>query len=240
MTPNSTLIERLCDLHKRLSLCFEGATGEHPPVHPWPFEPQLADLETLLDAATTLQGSAASNDTDVESASGTLNETASSYNPNALPSEAMVEALLYVRDELYLNYADKTGRLIARIDEALAMQSARPIVPETICQHEPYQGKCAHCDIPFRDGCPIVPEIQDTGVPASPSGCQPSASAVEEVSSQSGVPNAVTISGELYAFLLGQGPIEGTWFGDLNAGLGRRGRFWWRALLRCAARASKS
>ena len=22
------------------------------------------------------------------------------------------------------------------------------------CRHEPYQGRCAHCDVPFRDGKP--------------------------------------------------------------------------------------
>lgn len=43
----------------------------------------------------------------------------------------------------------------------------------------------------------------------------------------------VTISRELYEFLIGVGPMEGVWFGDLNDGL--PGRFWWRALLRCAA-----
>ena len=47
------------------------------------------------------------------------------------------------------------------------------------------------------------------------------------------VPNAVTISGELYAFLMGEGPLEGVWFGELNRGL--PGHFWWRGLLRCAA-----
>jgi hypothetical protein len=37
----------------------------------------------------------------------------------------------------------------------------------------------------------------------------------------------VTISGELYAFLMGEGPMEGMWFGDMN----NLGAFWWRALL---------
>lgn len=48
-----------------------------------------------------------------------------------------------------------------------------------------------------------------------------------------GIPGAVTIPGELYAFLMGEGPLEGVWFGELNDGF--RGAFWWRALLRCAA-----
>lgn len=43
----------------------------------------------------------------------------------------------------------------------------------------------------------------------------------------------VRISRELYDFLMGAGEIDGTSFGDLNAGL--PGRFWWRALLSAAA-----
>lgn len=43
---------------------------------------------------------------------------------------------------------------------------------------------------------------------------------------------AVTIPRELFDFLMGVGGIDGTWFGDLNAGL--PGRFWWRALLHSA------
>ena len=45
---------------------------------------------------------------------------------------------------------------------------------------------------------------------------------------------AVVLSRELFDFLMGEGEIDGTSFGDLNAGL--PGRFWWRALLRAAAR----
>src|SRR5690242_12184285 len=45
--------------------------------------------------------------------------------------------------------------------------------------------------------------------------------------------NGVTISRELYSFLMGEGALEGVWFGDLNEGF--KGTFWWRALLRCAA-----
>lgn len=44
---------------------------------------------------------------------------------------------------------------------------------------------------------------------------------------------AVTIPRELFDFLMGAGEIDGTSFGDLNAGL--PGRFWWRALLQTAA-----
>jgi len=49
----------------------------------------------------------------------------------------------------------------------------------------------------------------------------------------------VTIPRELFDFLMGVGEIDGTSFGDLNAGL--PGRFWWRALLRTAeARAASN
>lgn len=51
--------------------------------------------------------------------------------------------------------------------------------------------------------------------------------------SRVGIPSAVTISGELYAFLMGEGPLEGVWFGEMNDAF--KGAFWWRALLRCAA-----
>lgn len=40
----------------------------------------------------------------------------------------------------------------------------------------------------------------------------------------------VTIPRELYDFLMGTGPIEGVWFGEMNSAL--PGAFWWRALLR--------
>ena len=74
---------------------------------------------------------------------------------------------------------------------------------------------------------------QDMGVASGP-GCHPcGAEPSSTVSGIAGIPNAVTISGELYAFLMGEGPLEGVWFGEINAGF--RGAFWWRALLRCAA-----
>jgi hypothetical protein len=50
------------------------------------------------------------------------------------------------------------------------------------------------------------------------------------------IPSAVTIPGEIYAFLMGEAPIDGLWFGDMNRGPGPRGRFWWRGLLRSAAK----
>ena len=34
----------------------------------------------------------------------------------------------------------------------------------------------------------------------------------------------VTIPFELYAFLMGEGPLDGKWFGDLDEGLGRRAK----------------
>lgn len=48
------LQEKLCGLHARLSLCWENGTGEQPPRRPHVFEPQWADLDTLLDAAMAL------------------------------------------------------------------------------------------------------------------------------------------------------------------------------------------
>jgi len=47
-------------------------------------------------------------------------------------------------------------------------------------------------------------------------------------------PDDVVIPRQLYDFLMGVGEIDGTSFGDLNAGL--PGRFWWRALLRICDR----
>lgn len=45
--------------------------------------------------------------------------------------------------------------------------------------------------------------------------------------------NGVTIPREVYDFLMGEGPLDGTWFGEMN---GRRlGPFWWRAILKIAA-----
>lgn len=48
----------------------------------------------------------------------------------------------------------------------------------------------------------------------------------------------VTISREAFDFLMGAGPMDGTWFGELNDGL--PGAFWWRAILRAAERESVS
>lgn len=45
----------------------------------------------------------------------------------------------------------------------------------------------------------------------------------------------VTIPGEIYAFLMGEGPLEGVWFGEMNEGFNGAFPFWWRALLRSAA-----
>jgi hypothetical protein len=71
--------------------------------------------------------------------------------------------------------------------------------------------------------------------PQAGSGHSPKGGAASSTASpaQPSVPNAVTISGELYAFLMGEGQLEGVWFGEMNRGF--RGAFWWRALLRCAA-----
>jgi hypothetical protein len=44
----------------------------------------------------------------------------------------------------------------------------------------------------------------------------------------------VTLSREVFDFLMGVGPLEGVHFGDLHDGL--PGRFWWRAVLRAAER----
>lgn len=44
----------------------------------------------------------------------------------------------------------------------------------------------------------------------------------------------VTLSRELFDFLMGVGEIDGTGFGELNDGL--PGAFWWRGLLRAAER----
>jgi hypothetical protein len=46
----------------------------------------------------------------------------------------------------------------------------------------------------------------------------------------------VILRKEVFDFLMGEGAYDGTWFGDLNAGL--PGRFWWRAVLRAAQRES--
>ena len=44
--------------------------------------------------------------------------------------------------------------------------------------------------------------------------------------------NPITITREVYDFLMGEGPLEGVWFGDLHEGL--PGAFWWRGVLRSA------
>jgi hypothetical protein len=43
----------------------------------------------------------------------------------------------------------------------------------------------------------------------------------------------ITITREVYDFLMGEGPLEGVWFGDLHEGL--PGAFWWRGVLKSAA-----
>jgi len=44
---------------------------------------------------------------------------------------------------------------------------------------------------------------------------------------------SVTIPREAFDFLMGEGPLEGVWFGELNEGL--PGAFWWRGVLKAAA-----
>lgn len=46
----------------------------------------------------------------------------------------------------------------------------------------------------------------------------------------------VVLSKEVFDFLMGTAPYDGTWFHELNDGL--PGRFWWRAILRTAQRES--
>jgi hypothetical protein len=100
-------------------------------------------------------------------------------------TEALVEALKFYAEEWTQDvdaeqtvhgWEGRIGELEPTLDlrndaggrarEALAMQSARPIDQQeaVICRHEPYQGKCAHCDIPFRDGRPVV-ETPEPGPP---------------------------------------------------------------------------
>lgn len=43
----------------------------------------------------------------------------------------------------------------------------------------------------------------------------------------------VEIPREVYDFLMGEGQLEGVWFGELNKGL--PGHFWWRGVLRSGA-----
>jgi hypothetical protein len=47
---------------------------------------------------------------------------------------------------------------------------------------------------------------------------------------------SVMISGDLYAFLMGEGPLDGTWFDEMKL----PGKFWWRALLRAAERDTRT
>lgn len=47
-------------------------------------------------------------------------------------------------------------------------------------------------------------------------------------------PDAVTISRELYDFLLGQGPLDGMHFGDHQMRGKYKAQFWWRKHLRAA------
>lgn len=49
--------------------------------------------------------------------------------------------------------------LVLRIEEALSGVSVSSSdVGEVVCRHEPYQGSCVHCDIPFRHGQPFYGE----------------------------------------------------------------------------------
>lgn len=41
---------------------------------------------------------------------------------------------------------------------------------------------------------------------------------------------------ELYSFLMGEGPLDGTWFTEINKNM--PGRYWWRALLQTCNRAA--
>jgi hypothetical protein len=52
---SSDLVNRLCELHRRLLLCFQGATGQAPPRRPRLFTPQYSDTTTVLDAAMALE-----------------------------------------------------------------------------------------------------------------------------------------------------------------------------------------
>ncbi len=36
-----------------------------------------------------------------------------------------------------------------------ALQAAIAASGTVVCRHEPYQGRCAHCDVAFKDGRPV-------------------------------------------------------------------------------------
>jgi hypothetical protein len=47
---------------------------------------------------------------------------------------------------------------------------------------------------------------------------------------------------EIHAFLLGDGPLEGVWYGDMKSDVevdAAAGRYWWRRVLRTTIAASK-
>jgi len=55
------------------------------------------------------------------------------------------------------------------------------------------------------------------------------------MTTSSEVPKAdVRISRKLFDFFMGEGPLDGVWFDELNEGF--KGSFWWRALLAAAER----
>ena len=77
-------------------------------------------------------------------------------------SEQMIEAAVQkVRDEINAAYA--SGRISndavmaerfarAALTAALAVRES----PNIRCNHEPYLGRCAHCDVPFKGGRPVL------------------------------------------------------------------------------------
>lgn len=73
---------------------------------------------------------------------------------------------------------------------------------------------CPVCaDLGFCNEHPRTPPASSTAAPAP-------------------VADEVTISRSLYAFLMGEGALDGTWFGDNPIPAKATGAFWWRSVLR--------
>jgi hypothetical protein len=81
-----------------------------------------------------------------------------------LATKAM-QAITYGDHDKALHHMITTAAALANWHASLTGKNTemRPCVPEGKvktwrCRHEPYQGRCAHCDVPFINGLPSSPE----------------------------------------------------------------------------------
>lgn len=70
--------------------------------------------------------------------------------------------------------------LACAADEAMRLLEAQRQTIKTLraqtairCQHEPYQGRCVHCDVPFVGGRPALRDSDGSGVAGETAGLDP-------------------------------------------------------------------